>query len=116
MSVETKVNKSKIARQILSDIGALSENPPEGWRAKVEEELGKQGIKMHKVSLYQIRSKALKGKAAKKAARKQSVNQAVKKANPNDNSSVSFDDIQVVRGLLEKHGGEQLLQIVSLLQ
>lgn len=39
MSESVAPTKSSIARQILSEIGALAQNPPEGWRAKAEDEL-----------------------------------------------------------------------------
>lgn len=58
-TTEGRKNKSEFVRQVLQEIGALTENPPEGWRRQVEEALAKQKLKMHQVTIYQIRQKAM---------------------------------------------------------
>lgn len=56
-----RINKSEVVRQILNEIGACTETPPEGWRSTVEERLskykGKDGkaMKMNAVTIYQLR-------------------------------------------------------------
>jgi hypothetical protein len=61
MAIEQpKVNKTAFVRNVLQQIGAITANPPEGWRQKVEEALAKQSLSMHQVTIYQIRQKAMK--------------------------------------------------------
>lgn len=71
-STATRTNKSEIVRQILHEIGAVTENPPEGWRTTVEERLAKQKLKMNAVTIYQLRRKEIDkatGRPAKKATK-----------------------------------------------
>lgn len=55
--VKNKVNKSELVRNILQEIGAISENPPENWKDTVIEKLGKN--KVNDVLIYQIRRRIL---------------------------------------------------------
>lgn len=71
-STATRTNKSEIVREILHEIGAVTDNPPEGWRATVEERLAKQKLKMNAVTIYQLRRKEIDktaGRPAKKATK-----------------------------------------------
>lgn len=116
MATEIK-NKSEFVRGVLREIGALNDNPPEGWRAKVEEALKNQNLEMHQVMIYQIRRKAMekvaegaKG-AKKKPGRKPGVKAAVvvatkpkAQAKPVANG-LSLDDILSARKLAEEFGG-----------
>lgn len=52
-------NVTKIARDIIYDIGAVSDNPPENWRRTVEKRLEDLGVDYKKVNLYAIRIKEL---------------------------------------------------------
>ena len=52
-------NVTKIARDIIYDIGAVSDNPPENWRRTVEKRLEDLGVDFKKVNLYAIRIKEL---------------------------------------------------------
>lgn len=74
-STTPRINKSEVVRQILNQIGACSESPPEGWRSTVEERLaqhkGKDGnpMKMNAVTIYQLRRKEIDKNAGKRKAR-----------------------------------------------
>jgi len=107
MATEIK-NKSEFVRGILRDIGALSENPPDGWRDKVEEALEKQGLKMHQVMIYQLRRKELEKSGdvtinKKKPGRKPGKTKGQKAilATP----ELSLDDILAARKVAEEFGG-----------
>lgn len=89
---EKKVNKSQFVRNYLKEIGALTDNPPEGWRKQVEDALAKENIKMASVTIYQIRSKALQSKKA-----------SAKSKNLNNNLTV--DSLASVRDFAKTVGG-----------
>lgn len=60
MTTQQKINKSAFVRNVLNEIGAISNTPPEGWKNKVLEALKNQNLEMHQTTIYQIRQKALK--------------------------------------------------------
>lgn len=49
-------------REILHEIGALTDRPEKGWKKKVEEKLVAKGIDISKVNIYAIRNKELQNK------------------------------------------------------
>lgn len=105
-------NKSEFVRGVLRDIGALTDNPPEGWREKVEEALKKQNLEMHQVMIYQVRRKAMEkasddaAPAKKKPGRKPGTKIAPKAAKPAEVASgLSLDDIVNARKVAEEFGG-----------
>lgn len=56
VTVHKKSSKSANIREILKNIGALSDPPPDGWRQTVEDTLKKEhGQAVHQVRIYQIR-------------------------------------------------------------
>jgi len=67
----TRINKSEVVRKILHEIGAVTENPPDGWRTTVEERLAKQKgndgkpMKMNAVTIYQLRRTEIDKKSGK---------------------------------------------------
>lgn len=65
-----KINKSAFVRNILKEIGAVTANPPDGWREQVREALEKQNLDMHNVTIYQIRRQLINGEAPIKKTRK----------------------------------------------
>jgi len=104
-----RINKSEVVRQILHEIGAVTETPPDGWRNTVEERLSKQkgkdgkSMKMNAVTIYQLRRKEIDkatGRTPKKAS--------------------SFNDLQKlieVKKFAESLGGiEQLEQALNFLK
>lgn len=70
-----RINKSEVVRQILNEIGACTEIPPDGWRSIVEEKLskhkGKDGkaMKMNAVTIYQLRRTEIDKLAGKRKTR-----------------------------------------------
>lgn len=52
-------NVTKIARDMIYEIGAVSETPPDGWRRMVSQKLEEMGVDVKKVNLYAIRTKEL---------------------------------------------------------
>ena len=115
-AVETKrFNKSAFVRKVLGDIGALTENPPEGWRKNVEEALNKQGMEMHQVSIYQVRHKAMnKSKKPVKISRKSALaeNSIVKNAvkNGSKNGELMVSDLVAIQEFSKTYGGINGLQ------
>ena len=106
-----RVNKSAFVRGVLKDIGALTANPPEGWRQKVEEALQKQGLSMHNVTIYQIRQNALKAKGEKKARKKaEAVAAVTATATTNNGSKLTVDNLRAVQQFAKTVGGIDSLQ------
>lgn len=64
---QKRINRSQITRTILKEIGALTKNPPEGWRKTVEDRLGEQNLSLKVNSIYQVRQKAIAKAKAKRA-------------------------------------------------
>lgn len=106
-------NKSEFVRGVLRDIGALTENPPDGWREKVEDALKKQNLEMHQVMIYQVRRKEMEKMAEtdapvkKKPGRKPGQKPAAKTAKTAtvNGNGLSLDDILSARKLAEEFGG-----------
>lgn len=59
MQKDTKTNISKIVRDILQEVGAISLNPPANWKDQVIQKLKNMNIDDKKVNVYAIRSKEL---------------------------------------------------------
>jgi hypothetical protein len=58
MATKTKTKtKADVVREILNKIGAVSNDPPEDWKAKTEAELNKRKLKVHQTQIYEIRRK-----------------------------------------------------------
>jgi uncharacterized membrane protein YdfJ with MMPL/SSD domain len=105
-----RVNKSAFVRGVLKDIGALTANPPEGWRQKVEEALQKQGLSMHNVTIYQIRQNALKAKGEKKARKKAEAAAVTATAPTTNGSKLTVDNLRAVQQFAKTVGGIDSLQ------
>lgn len=114
-NVEKKVNKSAFVRNVLKEIGALSANPPEGWRQKVEDALAAQNIKMAKVTIYTIRNNAMKTKKK----RVKNVDVAKVEGNgrrkKNKIENISISDLKALQKFAERFGGLDNLESVILL-
>lgn len=52
-------SKADIVREILNNLGAVSDEPPEGWKVAAEKELKKRKLKVHQTQIYEIRRKEL---------------------------------------------------------
>lgn len=111
-SGEKKVNKSAFVRNVLKEIGALSVNPPEGWRQKVEDALVAQNLKMAKETIYTIRYNAMKNKK-KRAKTVEAEGNGRRKKNKIEN--VSIADIKALQKFAERFGGLDNLESVILL-
>lgn len=113
MENKVKVNKSAFVRNVLREIGALSQNPPEGWRQQVEDALKKQNIAMNTVTIYQLRSKAMKGDKAGKPTngRRGRVKTTLNKG------EITLTHLNAVRDFAEKFGGlESLIKVIDALK
>lgn len=61
-------SKTEFVRQILNEIGAVSEKePPEGWVQEVEKRLAQNNLKMHRNTIYFTRRNMLKSQGKKNA-------------------------------------------------
>jgi hypothetical protein len=126
MAEQATKRASDVVREALKEIGALVDNPPEGWRKQVEEVLEKHKLKMHQVSIYQLRQKEMAkqagGKPVKKRGRKPGKAKAVAKtvritpANGTiitiNNVKLSVDDLKAVKELAERLGGLDSLSTI----
>ena len=108
----TKVNKTAIVRNLLKEIGAISENPPQGWRQQVEAALAKQNLEMHQVSIYQIRNSEMKKATGAVATPKQGRPKASTKpdlkllgAAVSGHVELSVADLKMVQELAKNLGG-----------
>lgn len=111
---EPRQTKTAFVRGVLKEIGAISKNPPEGWRQQVEEALKKQGLDMHTVTIYQIRQKALQEKQGGKAASKGKQRKGPAKAAapaptpaavPSVNGNITVADLKAVQEFSQRFGG-----------
>lgn len=127
--MKTAVNKSAIVRDILSEIGAVATNPPEGWRKTVEERLAKQSLKMNQISIYQLRQKMMKdanikssGRGRKKGSKNTVSAAAPKTKAPKAKASTkeqtfNIADLQSVRDFSQQFGGvDKLAEVVNVLK
>lgn len=120
-----KTNKTAFVRNILRDIGAISTNPPDGWRQKVEAALATEKLKMQIPTIYQIRQKAMAdaGIAPSARGRKKSVSAsgdaavaAVAVAKPavkkvvKPNANLNADQLIAVQKLAKQLGGTKNLK------
>lgn len=110
-----KINKTATVRNLLKDIGAISSNPPEGWRHMVEKALQEQNLSMHSNTIYQIRN-TLMGESkespvkSKKLGRPKSVATDVKKNLSKSEPESSFPklniaDLESLKEISKKFGG-----------
>ena len=115
---QKRINKSEIARSILKDIGALTKNPPEGWRKTVEDRLHEQNLSMKVTSIYQVRQKAM-AKAKAKRAKKIEDGSSPKRGRPSSSIDPMTALTKVV-SLANEIGGinklEKLIQTMKTLK
>lgn len=119
---QPKVNKTAFVRNVLKEIGAITANPPDGWRQKVEEALAKQNLNMHQVTIYQIRQKAIKEAAGTPVAKGKSKGRPKAQASAPTaptvparvNGNLTVTDLQAVQEFAKKFGGlDGLTEAVS---
>ncbi len=107
---KAKVNKSDVIRKILSDIGAIAKDAPEGWAKTVTTKLEAKGIKVSAPMIYQLRTRELEKagivvkakRGRKKAAAKV---KAVVASVPAAKTSGKFDALFAVKKLANELGG-----------
>jgi hypothetical protein len=111
---KAKVNKSDVIRKILSDIGAIAKDAPEGWAKTVATKLEAKGIKVSAPMIYQLRTKemAKAGVVAKtkrrrrKAAKAKAVSVAVASSAPAPTKTAGkYDALFAVKKLANELGG-----------
>jgi hypothetical protein len=110
---KAKVNKSDVIRKILSDIGAIAKDAPEGWAKTVATKLEAKGIKVSAPMIYQLRTKEM-AKAGvvvkttrrrKKAAKAKAVSLVVGSAAPAPKHDGKYDALFAVKKLANELGG-----------
>lgn len=121
-----KVNKSLFVRNVLNEIGAISLDPPEGWRKRVEEALERQNLNMHFTSIYKIRNDALaaagtpnpnirgkrKGKLKAKAVSVQSQSHPIVKE-----QKFSVQDLVAIKDFSKKFGGlDKFSEVINIIK
>lgn len=109
MAAKAHVNKSDVIRKILTDIGAITKNAPEGWAKTVTTKLEAKGIKVSAPMIYQLRTKEMakaglkaKAKKGRKAKAVRSVAVAVAAAPKTDGK---YDALFAVKKLANELGG-----------
>lgn len=116
MASATRINKSEIVRKVLSDIGALSENPPEGWRKTVEDRLAKKSdedgkpLKMNSISIYQIRRKEMDKKTGTKTKAKGKTKTKAKAKVRKAGDAINFDQLIEIKKVANTMGGLDQLE------
>lgn len=58
--MKRNVNKTKLVKRILDEIGAIGDSPPYNWKRMVDERLLQEGVDPSKVNSYAIRHRAAK--------------------------------------------------------
>jgi hypothetical protein len=107
---KASVNKSDVIRKILSDIGAISKDAPEGWAKTVTTKLEAKGIKVSAPMIYQLRTKEM-AKAGMTVKAKRRRKKAAAKAKavlvsaPAANTSGSYEALFAVKKLANELGG-----------
>jgi hypothetical protein len=115
-TTEPRQTKTAFVRGVLQEIGAITPNPPEGWRQKVEEALKKHNLDMHQVTIYQIRQKALKDSQGNKGKPKPKAKGGRPKATVpvaaapvaqanNVASKLTLADLQAIQTFAKQYGG-----------
>jgi hypothetical protein len=107
MAAKAQVNKSDVIRKILTDIGAISKDAPEGWAKTVTTKLESKGIKVSAPMIYQLRTKemakaGLKAKSEKGRKAKAVRSVAVAAATKTDGK---YDALFAVKKLANELGG-----------
>jgi hypothetical protein len=107
---KAKVNKSDVIRKILSDIGAIAKDAPEGWAKTVTTKLEAKGIKVSAPMIYQLRTKEM-AKAGMTAKTKRGRRKAAAKARavgssaPAPKNDGKYDALFAVKKLANELGG-----------
>lgn len=110
MAAKAKVNRSEVVRKILSDIGAISKDAPEGWAKTVITKLEAKGMKVSAPMIYQLRTKEM-AKAgvtvkAKRRRRKAALKaRAVVALASTAHASGKYDALFAVKKLANELGG-----------
>lgn len=112
-------NKSAFVREVLKEIGALSDNPPEDWRKQVYAKLEQHNLPITKtfgVMLSQIRRKELDKLGDRSENSKNRITNIVqkKKEKVQKEETFSISDLQTAKGMAEKFGGtEKLINVLK---
>ncbi len=107
---KAKVNRSDVIRKILSDIGAIAKDAPEGWAKTVKAKLEAKGHTVSEPMIYQLRNRELKKagivvkkrRGRKKAAAKA---KAVVASAPAPKTEGKYDALFAVKKLANELGG-----------
>lgn len=111
---KAKINKSDVIRKILSDIGAIAKDAPEGWAKTVMTKLEAKGIKVSAPMIYQLRTREMakagvvvKTKRGRKkaAAKAKAVILAVASSAPAAKQDGKYDALFAVKKLANDLGG-----------
>lgn len=102
--IKPKVNKTAFVRNVLKEIGALTENPPDGWKQKVQDALANENLSMHKVTIYQIRKNEID--RIEHGTRKPSITtQRLQTSKSKIGTDLTFSDLQSVQEFSKKFVG-----------
>jgi hypothetical protein len=111
---KAKVNKSDVIRKILSDIGAIAKDAPEGWAKTVMTKLNAKGIKVSAPMIYQLRNREMakagvavktKRRHRKVAAKAKAVSLVVGSSTPATKHDGKYDALFAVKKLANELGG-----------
>jgi len=98
--------KAEVVRQILTQIGATKQNPPEGWFKKTTELLAKANIKVHQTHVYAIRNKMLR---KNRIVNKKPTEPETRPA-PTKSAQICLSDLLAVKNFSKQFGGLEKLR------
>lgn len=118
--MESSVNKTKLVKRILGEIGAIGDNPPYDWKKMVDEKLRQHGIDPRKVNSYAVRQRAIKDmcnldRVALKMATKEK--QVADQFPTVDEIEMTLQPLMELKNLIRKVGGkDNLLHYLDLVE
>ena len=100
-------SKTSFVREVLNELGAVVENPPIGWKKKVEEALAAENLKMNQVTIYQTRLKMIKAKSGVAKPAKPANGDAKKPLGrpANADKALTMDELVKIRDFAKSIGG-----------
>lgn len=114
--------KSDIIREVLAELGCLTENPPTGWHDRVTRALKRQKITAHPTMIYDLRRKEMQ-RLARQQEQEEFANEVAGPQNGNGNEvgnsqptlgGITLSQAVEIKSLADQYGGfDSLIEVVS---